>query len=80
MKKNDIAILILIVAISLGLAYFVGQSLFGNAVSEPVQVESVEAITADVVQPSEKIFNDRAINPTVKINIGDSNNLPPFNQ
>lgn len=78
MKKNEIALLILIVAVSVGIAYAIGQSIFGKATTKPVEVETVKAISATVEYPSEKIFNENAINPTVPVKIGDPSNQQPF--
>lgn len=78
MKKNEIALLILIIAISVGIAYAVGQSIFGNATTEPVNVETATAIAPDIKNPSAAIFNDNAINPTVPVRIGDPSNQQPF--
>lgn len=78
MKKNEIALLILIVAISIGIAYAIGQSIFGKATTKPVEVETVNAISADIEQPSESVFNQNGINPTVPVKIGDPSNQQPF--
>lgn len=78
MKKNEIALLILIIAISIGVAYAAGQALFGSASAKPVDVETVKAISPDIQQPDESIFNQNAINPTVPVKIGDPSNQQPF--
>lgn len=78
MKKNEIALLVLIVAISIGIAYAVGQSIFGKATTKPVEVETVTTISSEIEQPSETIFNENAINPTVPVRIGDPSNQQPF--
>lgn len=78
MKKNEIALLVLIVAISIGVAYAVGQSIFGKATAKPVDVETITAISADIEQPSENVFNSNGINPTVPVKIGDPSNQQPF--
>jgi len=79
MKKNDIAIIILVVAISGLVAYFAGQAvLTSQKADKPVSVETAEMIDAAVVEPEAKIFHKDAINPTVKIEIGDINQQQPF--
>ncbi len=80
MKKNEIALLILIVSICIGIGYTVGQSLLGGKVSKAVDVEDAEVISADIEQPSTEIFNANALNPTVAVRIGDSTNQQPFGQ
>ncbi len=78
MKKNEIALLILIIAISVGIAYAIGQSIFGKATTKPVEVETATTISAEIEQPNETIFNENAINPTVPVKIGDPSNQQPF--
>lgn len=78
MKKNEIALLILIIGISVGAAYMVGQAVFGKATTKPVDVETATLITATIEYPSETIFNENAINPTVPVRIGDPSNQQPF--
>lgn len=78
MKKNEIALLILIVSLCLGAGYAVGQSVLGGKVSKPVKVELAEAISPQVEAPDKTIFNAAALNPTVPVRIGDSTNQQPF--
>ena len=80
MKKNDIALIILIVSISMVISYFIAKAAIGTPKTNQVSAEVVEPITPDLVQPSSKIFNRDAINPTVVIQIGDPSNQQPFNQ
>ncbi len=78
MKKNDMALILLIVSISLVVGYFVGQAIIGSPKQKAQQVEVVEPITADVVKPDAKLFNKDAINPAVPIQIGNTSNQQPF--
>ena len=78
MKRNEVALLILIVSISLVLAYFLGKAIVGEPGANGAQVEVVEPISADVSEPSARVFNNQAINPTVQVKIGDSSNQSPF--
>lgn len=80
MKKQDIAIIILIVAISALAAYLIGRAIVGDPDQQAVQVPTVEAISTTVEEPDSRVFNDDAINPTVEINIGDSSNRQPFSR
>jgi hypothetical protein len=80
MKKQDIAIIILIVAISALAAYLIGRAVVGDPQQQSVQVPTVEAISTNVEEPDSRVFNDDAINPTVEINIGDSSNEQPFSR
>jgi hypothetical protein len=78
MKHSDVAMIILITSISLLVSYFVGNAIFGGEESRSTQVETVETISAEFPQPSEKIFNKDAINLTETINIGDTKAKSPF--
>lgn len=70
MKKSDIAMIVLIAAVSVMVAYFVAQALLGDIRNESVQVKSTDPITTEVVQPDPSVFNSNAINPTVEVIIG----------
>lgn len=80
MSKSNLALLILIVAISLGASYFAGRAVLAQFVQRDTQVEVTDPISSSLVPPNENVFNDRAINPAVPINIGNSNNQQPFGQ
>ncbi len=78
MKKNDIALIVLIVSISLVVTYFIAKAVLGDPKGQEVSAEVVEPITPDLTMPSNKIFNRDAINPTVVIQIGNPSNQQPF--
>jgi len=78
MKKNDIALLILIASITLVISFLIVKSLFGEPQAQQTKVEKVEAISATLETPSVRIFNTNAINPTVVIQIGNPANQQPF--
>lgn len=78
MKKNDLALLILIASVALVASYFITQAIVGNPQQRSVEVPTAEAISTEVVQPEAKTFNTGAINPTVEVNIGNSANQQPF--
>lgn len=80
MKKNDIALIIFIASISMVVTYFIAKAIIGTPNSKQVSAEVVEPIKPDLVQPSNKIFNRDAINPTVVIQIGNPSNQQPFGQ
>ncbi len=80
MKKNDVALIVLIVSISLVVSYFVVKAIVGNPKNQQTTAEVVEPITPNIVQPSNQIFNRDAINPTVVIQIGNPSNQQPFGQ
>jgi hypothetical protein len=78
-KRNDIALLILIVSITLVISFFIVKAIFGEPQKQAVKVEKVDPVSSDIVQPSSSIFNKDAINPTVVIQIGNPANQQPFN-
>lgn len=78
MKKNDIALLILIASVALVATYFITQAIVGKPEERSVQVETAEPISTEVAEPDPRTFNNQAINPTVEINIGNSANRQPF--
>jgi hypothetical protein len=78
-KRNDIALLILIISLTLVISFLIVKSVFGEPKNQATKVDKVEPITSQVVQPSSSIFNKDAINPTVVIQIGNPANLQPFN-
>ena len=73
MKKTDIAMLVLISTISIGIALFVASQipLLKDPSKNPEKVKTMEAYTAEVVEPEKKVCNDQAINPTVQVIIGN---------
>lgn len=72
MKNSDIAALILIATLSIGVAYFVADAVIGRPSSESTKVRTITAISDTVQEPDDSIFNKDAINPTVEVVIGDN--------
>jgi len=70
--------IILIVIIAGVASYFIAGAVLPEPNKNPQTVPTAELITSKVVDPSDKIFNETAINPTVRITIGDQNERPPF--
>jgi hypothetical protein len=73
MKKTDLAMVVLIAAISVAAAYFITQAILGDTASEPESVKTIDAISTDITEPSSEIFNQDAINPTVEVQITPGN-------
>jgi len=78
MKKNDIALIVLIVSVSLVVSFFITKALVGEPQNHPVSAEIVAPISSTLATPESSIFNTNAINPTVNIQIGNSANQQPF--
>ena len=71
MKKTDIAMIILIASVSVGVAYGAVSAIPGLKQSdEPVKVKTIEKYAAGLDEPDPEVFNSEAINPTVDVTIG----------
>lgn len=69
MKKTDIALIIIIISVSVGLAWAIGSATIGKSNKQPIQVRTIEKFSSEDVQVDESIFHKDAINPTVEANI-----------
>jgi len=69
MKKTDIAMIILIVSVSVMVAFFVAKSILGDVYSGTAKVKIIDKIDSNIVEPDSSIFNKNAINPTVQVKI-----------
>ena len=79
MKSKDIAVVLVVAFFSAIVSFFASNFLFSSNSSRQQEVEKVDVVTSDFTFPSSKYFNDRAIDPTLPIQIGDNNNPNPFN-
>ena len=79
MKQKDIALIIIIAAISGVVSLFVSKALFAAPANRAQKVEVVDAITTEFNKPDSKYFNSSSINPTQTVPVGESNNANPFN-
>lgn len=71
MKKTDIAMIILIASVSVGVAYGAVSAIPGLKLSDdPVEVQTIERYSAELDEPNPEVFNQDAINPTVDVTIG----------
>jgi len=79
MKQKDIALIIIIVAISAVISVFVSKAFISAPKNRQQKVELVTPITSDFSQPDPKYFNANSVDPTKNITIGGSSNPQPFN-
>ncbi len=79
MKQKDIALIIVIAAISGALSFAVSHFVFATPQDRQQQVAVVDAITTDFTTPDPKFFNAQSINPAKLIEVGNGNNTNPFN-
>jgi len=80
MKKNEIALIIVVVIVAGLASYFLLGSLMESPSDAKKTVKVVDPISATLETPSTKVFNGSAIDPAVPTVIGDSSNQQPFNQ
>jgi hypothetical protein len=69
MKKTDIAMVVLIAATSVFIAFFIAQAIFGNAGQRKTTIKTTDRIESSITMPSADIFNTNAINPAVPVQI-----------
>jgi hypothetical protein len=77
MKRTDSAMIVLIAAVSAGLAYFVANSVLGSMTEQNVKVKTIDPITSVIESPDPKMFNENAINPSVEVNINNTSTSAP---
>lgn len=78
MKRNEIALILVIVGLVVLVTYSVANALFGQAALQPTNVKKADSIGTSVATPDPTVFNKDAINPAVTITIGDQANQQPF--
>ena len=79
MKQKDIALIILIAAISGTASFAVSHFLFATPQNRQQQVAVVDPITTDFATPDTKFFNSQSIDAAKLIEVGGGNNTNPFN-
>lgn len=78
MKQKDIALIILIAAISGSISFAVSHFLFSTPQNNQQMVAVVDPITPEFTTPDTKFFNANSINPAKLIEVGNGNNSNPF--
>lgn len=73
MKKSDIAMIVLIASISVIIAFFIAQSIFGSIDESTATIKTIDRIESSITEPSSSIFNKSAINPAVEVQIRSDN-------
>lgn len=61
--------IVFIASVSMLIAYFVGNSIFGNITTKGEKVKTIVPISTTVDTPDPTIFNKNAINPAVEVQI-----------
>ena len=83
MKRNDIATIILVAGVAAIISFLIAGSIFGtkNRSTQVPVVSSIPKDFPDVKNDSSynAFLNDKALDPTLPIQIGGSSNSNPFN-
>jgi len=79
MKQKDIALIIVIAAVSAVVSFFVSGKVFVTPSNRQQQVEVVDPINASFQTPDKKYFNSSSIDPTQSSTIGNGTNQASFN-
>ncbi len=67
MKRSEIATIILVAGISAVAMFALAQSLLADKVKRSATTEQTIKVSDDIEQPSKRIFNSDAINPTIEV-------------
>ena len=74
MKSSDIATVVLIGVIGVGLSIWLSNLLLGNPDDESVSFKVIEVVDGNLAMPSSDTFNVNAINPTIDVFVGSPEN------
>ncbi len=78
MKQKDITLIVVVVVVSAVFALVLSSVVIGSPQKNPQQAEVVDVISTDFPPPDKKYFNDKSIDPTKLIIIGQNANPEPF--
>ncbi len=70
MKSTDIALIILISAISIIVSYFAFNAILGDPAEKVEEISYIREIDTNIEQPDLETFNVYGYNPTVDVHIG----------
>jgi hypothetical protein len=79
MRQKDIVLIIVIVAISGFVSFFVSKLVVVTPKTRHQTIEVVDRITTDFPIPDKKYFNTNSVDPTQLIQIGNGSNPNQFN-
>lgn len=77
MKQKDIALIIVVAVVAGVLSLLISRFIISSG-ERNLEAQVVEPISTDFQKPDERVFNDKALNPTQLIQIGNSSNPQPF--
>lgn len=73
MKRSEIAMIIFIASLSMMLTFTLVNSLLGEKIKRTASVEETAEISGAIEVPAKRIFNKKAINPTVEVCVEANN-------
>lgn len=77
MKRTEIAMIILIASLSMLLTFTLMRSLLGDKIERSATVKEAVEISEQIEQPAKRVFNSKAINPTVEVCVQTDNDTMP---
>ena len=80
MKNTDIAMVILIAAVSVAVSYFLGNAILGDPNDKVENLEYMNTISGTIDEPDDETFNPKAKNPTVEVYVGNCGPLEVWNE
>lgn len=78
MKQKDILLIAVIALFSAVLSFFISDRIFVTPTNRQQKVEVVDVLNSQFKIPDKKYFNDKSVNPTQLVTIGNQNNQNPF--
>lgn len=81
MKNTDIALIILVAAISVVASYLLGNAILGDPNDKVETLSYMDPISNNIEQPDIETFNTTAaLNPTVEVYVGNCGPLEDWNE
>lgn len=80
MKRKDIGLILVITIISGFISLLISNTYLASPDDRKQLVEVVEPIDSSFQAPPKQYFNDKSLNPTRIIQIGEDPNSKPFGQ
>lgn len=78
MKQKDFALIAVVIVISVVFSLVLSNAVIGSPKKNQLKAADVDALSASFPLPDEKYFNDKSLDPTQTIQIGNANNPDPF--
>jgi hypothetical protein len=79
MKQKDVALIIVIAAVSAVVSFIVSDKIFVTPTNRQQEVQVVDKISPSFQTLDKNYFNTNSIDPTQPSQVGTDNNQNPFN-